>query len=281
VNHADIHQHLTHVPARDPDRQIVIAILIEVTSGQCPSEQIRGTGLAREPTCTSVQELATRCGQSNSLHAVDHIDGAGIHSFLERPDIFAGRTDREIINVVAVEIAGSQVEAEAVIGLVPAPDASARLSPDLSAGGRQADARHAIKDGDGAGVVGSGFIIAGHTNCQIGDAVAVKIAGRERLSESVIRIRRDSGNADIVMIPDLIGLRRQTSCPQAGCGAVDHVHRARRVAIHVVEWHPNREVGIAVAVEVGLVGILDDLSGFRLVRIDFAGRVDSIELIIQ
>src|SRR5262249_39435376 len=115
--------------------------------------------------------------------------------------------------------------------------------PDLAAFRRQTIAR-SVEDGDGAGDILSVDAVVRRTDRQIGEVVAVEIAGRERAAEVVKLVRlTDAGG---VRAPDLDAVSRQ-----AVFGAIEHGDStAFRHTVEALQRHSNGEIGKSVAVEV-------------------------------
>ena len=173
--------------------------------------------------------------------AVDHVDRAGAGG---RSDAVAGRPDGEVVLTVAVQVGGRERCPEPIAGRGAALDPAAALAQDLMAARRQPVGR-AVEDVDGAGVVRRAQVLAGGTDRQIREAVVVEVGDGDRRPEPVTARRRLAA-AEVVLGKGLVA-----GVAEAAAGAVDHVDGAgvgRRP--HVLARRTDREVGIAVAIEV-------------------------------
>ena len=110
-------------------------------------------------------------------------------------------------------------------------------------------------------------VFVGHTDRQIGEAVAVVVTACQRPSEMVAWLSL-VGDARLVLVPDLVarGDRRTTGViqPEPVRRAVDDVDDpGLGICANVVERRSDRQVLVAVVVEVGVSGVDPIRSGAR------------------
>ena len=96
---------------------------------QPSSEQIAGFGHVQDAGAVLMPDLIARGGQAVRRPKEDR-GRAGVH---DRPEVLAGRADRQVVEAVVVEVARGQDVAEEVAGLGGALDAGDVLVPELVA----------------------------------------------------------------------------------------------------------------------------------------------------
>jgi hypothetical protein len=102
----------------------------------------------------------------------------------------------------------------------------------------------AIEDVDGAGIHDVVDVLVRHADREVVLAVVVEVSRRERPAEAVVILR---AACDVVVLVPEVGARRAEPPGRS----VEHVHRAGiPVAIEVLPWRADRQIGVEVAVEV-------------------------------
>ena len=159
-----------------------------------------------------------------------------------------GNANGQIVESVAIEVANCQGVAEPIAGFSGVENAGDVLMPDLVVGGQAC--RRSVNHVHGTGIDNGADILVGHADSQIGEAIVVEVAGRQREAEMIAHLRRvvDAGR---VLAPKLV-----VGGFQASRCAVDDVDRAGiDDAADVLHGHANRQVGKAIAVEIHLAGV--------------------------
>ena len=162
-------------------------------------------------------------------------------------DVLPRRADGEILDPVAVEVAGGKTRAKVIVGVCIAGNPAIVLGAHLLSQRREAVVR-AENDEDGAGIDHRAPVLARRADRQVVAAVVVPVTRDERMTELVARLvlRR----AEIPLRPETVGGRAGRR-RQPGGGAVEDVDRAG-VADRpdILAGDADCEVEVAVAVEV-------------------------------
>jgi hypothetical protein len=155
------------------------------------------------------------------------------------------RADREVVAAVAVEVAGSERTAEAVLSLGRAADALPALRPASLAAGDE-PAPGTVEDLHDAGVLKPGAALSRDAHSEVGVAVAVEVARDQRRAEAIVALRDvDDTRAGL---GELLVVAGAQPAPRA----VEHVDGAGgSLTLDGIGGRTDREVGAVISVEVG------------------------------
>jgi len=242
-------RHGEHGLEGDADRQIVLAgddagepALVELARGKGRSEAFAGDRGGTEVAV--VEELVAGRGKPRR-RAVEDVDLAGV---VLDADVAVRSTDRQVVEVVPVEVAGGQRPAEAIAGR-RRPEHAARAGAQRLAPFVEQPGGTAIEDVDNAHVARRAGVLEGDADGEVVEAVVVEVAHRQRVAELVVDLRHA---VDRVVLAD-------EAAKAGGRRAVDPLvdpdpagvgDRRRRTEFEVVTRRAGGDVGRAVAVEV-------------------------------
>ena len=214
-----------------------MAVAVDVANGQNVAEARILTGLAADAVPALPPRLdARRCQPARGAAQDDHpTRAADLAHILADPDHKVGVP-------VAVEVARGQAVPEHVVLLIGPGNPRPSLVPRLVPGGQARGA--AVQHLNRPSVLLVADVLEGNPDRQIGVPIGVKIPGGQRVAEEVTPLER-ALHPLAALMPHLIP-RRHT-----GCGPVEHLHRPDiTFATKILTRHPDRQVGVAVSVEV-------------------------------
>ena len=190
----------------------------------------------------SVLSWCQSCVAGRAQPAGRAVDHAGGPRACDRADALARHPGAQVVIAVAVQIARGKRCTELVAGLGGVGHAAAALAERLGPGRRQPRGG-AVEDVHGPRVGSRAGVLAGRAERQVGEPVAVEVAGRERGAEPIARL---GGPAESVLVPDLVA-----GIGQPAGRAVEDVDRAGvGGGADVLERGTDRAVGEPVTVEV-------------------------------
>ena len=230
----------------DADREVVEAVAVAVVDRDGLTETVVAEGARLNVRRVLVDRL--RPGDDDAgVAAVEDPDATGVAVAV---DAFGGGADHELVEAIAVEIAGREHLAPAVLGRTGAGDARevlvekepARLECGVAVGG-------AIADLDRTGVGHAVDVFAGSADREVVEAVLVEVADGEGGAEAVAVFGIvDRAHSPLPEILD----ERPGFEPDAGDAPADlHLtDLVLREELLIVPVDPDRQIQDAVAVEV-------------------------------
>src|SRR6266508_4170216 len=152
--------------------------------------------------------------------------------------------DGQVDEAVAVEVASADRDAEVVVRLGAADHPGAVLGEQLAPGTRQ-PASGAVQHVHGPRVDDGAHVLQRHPDRQVGEAIAVEVANRQRITEAVAEL---SGPRH----PGVLREELAAGTRQPAGGAIQHIHGTSVAdGAQILTGDTDGQVSEAIVVEVG------------------------------
>ena len=194
----------------DPNGEVFIPIVVEVTGGQRSTEVVVHFANLEDAFAVLVPNLVAG-GRQPGGAAINYVDRAGT---TVPPDDLQRDPNRQVFNAIVVEVTGGQRITKKVRVFGPPGNTVTVLVPNLVAGGLQAG-EAAVNHVDCASIFFPPDVLALNPNGQVCKAIVVEVTRGQRPTKLVNRFGLP-GNPVTVLAPKLVSLTRELCHGLAG-----------------------------------------------------------------